>query len=648
MKLIDQFRREPARVAFSRGPSAAPGSVTNINLDSTRDADQVTITADDGSFVVIPAATDTTAGIFTADDKSRLDTLVAETKAVAEASTPPAVQNFLRTAGYYAAGDGGGALYRRVASQPGHALWLQTADLAYWELVPEKGEVNVLQAGARGDGVADDAPAIMAAIEAFAGVHGSSSQSITVLIPPVDQHYRCASTLNLKHQVRLIGAGHVNDKAQLIFDADITGIIVNLSNTTMDTIDSPSTTTASWTTLENISIDSLGGTDATAHGIRLRGPAYLRQVVVRGFPGNGFEIRAKAVNATNSELGNANVFMLESCKSRYNGLNGLHLEGDDANAGSVVNFDAILNGRYGIHDDSLLGNFYFGLHLATNGNPGYGYNSSSESCRASYNGKRYHAVWSATEAQLAATQPGTDENVWRYYADGGTDSNHIAWTGSEPIGTFFPGGAAAFTDVNARSFITGYTESDQAPVYIGQRSVWFGGLNAADAYGLGTWFNGVDYGLGGISLAQRMDLDSRQLTLDLRNSPDAFWRAIAEGDDVKGLALKWHEPTGVFRLVHGDLDARRGIEVSSEITTHEAGTGAPIAAGVPFLPLGVVLGSGTNGRMINYASAPPSTGAHARGEIRFNRSPNAGGSVGWICVTAGAPGTWKAFGSIDP
>jgi hypothetical protein len=35
------------------------------------------------------------------------------------------------------------------------------------------------------------------------------------------------------------------------------------------------------------------------------------------------------------------------------------------------------------------------------------------------------------------------------------------------------------------------------------------------------------------------------------------------------------------------------------------------------------------------------------GDIAFNRSPAAGGKIGWVCTAAGSPGTWKPFGLID-
>ena len=69
--------------------------------------------------------------------------------AVRAARIPSAAATHIRTAGFYAAGDGGGALYKRVADPPGHALWIQSLDGSFWAfadiiLTPE-------MAGAKGD-----------------------------------------------------------------------------------------------------------------------------------------------------------------------------------------------------------------------------------------------------------------------------------------------------------------------------------------------------------------------------------------------------------------------------------------------------------------------------------------------------------------
>ena len=47
------------------------------------------------------------------------------------------------------------------------------------------------------------------------------------------------------------------------------------------------------------------------------------------------------------------------------------------------------------------------------------------------------------------------------------------------------------------------------------------------------------------------------------------------------------------------------------------------------------------------STAAPTTGTWLRGDIVYNATPSAAGTIGWICVTAGTPGTWKTFGAIS-
>lgn len=48
------------------------------------------------------------------------------------------------------------------------------------------------------------------------------------------------------------------------------------------------------------------------------------------------------------------------------------------------------------------------------------------------------------------------------------------------------------------------------------------------------------------------------------------------------------------------------------------------------------------------ATAIPSAGNWRVGQVVRNATPSANGTIGWVCTTAGSPGTWKAFGSIAP
>jgi hypothetical protein len=48
-----------------------------------------------------------------------------------------------------------------------------------------------------------------------------------------------------------------------------------------------------------------------------------------------------------------------------------------------------------------------------------------------------------------------------------------------------------------------------------------------------------------------------------------------------------------------------------------------------------------------YASGSPVSNTWAVGDIMWNTVPAAGGNIGWVCTTAGTPGTWKTFGAIS-
>lgn len=53
---------------------------------------------------------------------------------------------------------------------------------------------------------------------------------------------------------------------------------------------------------------------------------------------------------------------------------------------------------------------------------------------------------------------------------------------------------------------------------------------------------------------------------------------------------------------------------------------------------------GTN--LIAYGSAAPAVGTWSVGDVVWNTGVVAGGSPGWVCTTAGTPGTWKAMANV--
>lgn len=67
--------------------------------------------------------------------------------AAVKVATVPSIISYIRTAGFATVGDYGGALYKRVAVEPGHAAKVQSSDGAWWEMVPQWGRITTRQLG---------------------------------------------------------------------------------------------------------------------------------------------------------------------------------------------------------------------------------------------------------------------------------------------------------------------------------------------------------------------------------------------------------------------------------------------------------------------------------------------------------------------
>ncbi|MFW7355580.1 MAG: glycosyl hydrolase family 28-related protein [Brucella sp.] len=114
-----------------------------------------------------------------------------------QAANIPYPVSYLRTSGYYAPGDGGGALYKRVLTEPTHAGKVRSADGTWWELSEEAPDVKMF--GAKGDGVTNDTTAIQSAIDyiarsPFGGVATVGTGTFII-----------TATINWKSNVSLIG-----------------------------------------------------------------------------------------------------------------------------------------------------------------------------------------------------------------------------------------------------------------------------------------------------------------------------------------------------------------------------------------------------------------------------------------------------------
>ena len=83
--------------------------------------------------------------------------------------------------------------------------------------------------------------------------------------------------------------------------------------------------------------------------------------------------------------------------------------------------------------------------------------------------------------------------------------------------------------------------------------------------------------------------------------------------------------------------------LDADLTFTDLGTGFQLSGGSG---TSKALNVGANATLPGQdtGTAAPVAGTWARGWIRWNTTPTAGAPVGWVCITAGTPGTWEPFG----
>ena len=662
MKLSDQITRRQLFVAF--GMAQQSGGLSSVDLATTRDANRVIVTASDGSAAPVEAADQSAAGVMSAADKTKLDDLAPgitreiATRADIPATSVGAAVTRLRTAGHANEGDGGHASYARVGAEPAHAWKVQSADGAWWELIPDHGAVDVRQLGAVGDGVADDWQAFHDAVNNGPALDTDSDDAAgyDVLVPGTAGGYFLGATLEFNRIVRLIGSGSGIDNTPratlLSWPANTTGIIVHDRDTTGATTGTAGAGKGS--VIRGLRLESAGGSianitdDTRGHGIWPRGTVVIEDVWINQFPGNGLYVHART-GSDPATKGNANRCRVIGLRSTNNHLDGIHVEGDDANASFFAAIDCTHNGRWGIDEGSMLGNEYRGLHISNNGKPDNGENGGTKSSIVNFGGVHYVPVVGASEADLVNTEPGTNENVWRTTSHSGG----LTWASGQPEGTYFHGGAIKAVNANARCIFSGYLEPGQGPTQINLPSRWDGGHHTMTKMGSGIYLStsGSYAEWSGKTRLNHQDTHpvdtaARRLEAILHDQPWNVLSLIAEGDDAKGLNIgRWNDTRKWWAIAHNDDDWRQPVVFTSTMTDRKWGrssTGDVGPGQVGFLR-GLWLGGGLSGadaRHMQVGDAAPTSGNWARGDIVWNSDPASGGVAGWVCVSGGTPGTW--------
>lgn len=426
-----------------------------------------------------------------------------------------------------------------------------------------------------------------------------------VIVPKGD--YKLAETLLIHDHVIIRGFVRAQNGpdagSNLIFDDDISGIVCHNSGSTCDT-DGTNQTTRTPSNWPDGSVRQGRGSmlihlncfrgdgskptaDGTSHGLRLRDNCITIGCRFQGFAGDGVHGLANCTGGA-ADIGNINHWELHDVDCLSNAGRGFFMDGDCANAGAAYKCNAQSNGDWGIYDSSFLGNLWSGCHMATNG-----------------------------------------DNVT-------------------------VGGSALVDNANAKSVFVGcYAEPDQLPTNLNGRSMWVGGTNNDPPDGNGMLINGEAI-YGSFELRGRRGAGSTQTT-DFNMHPydtaDAFMNAqfpnVTGGVTFLTLGTGSNWENMILLAAHGNNHSLCRAFICTTESTGQFGRGEQVGGGEVWFQRFFFGANDEQARMWEQGTAAPTTGAHAQGEIVWNRTPAAGGDVGWICTTGGTPGTWKTFGAIE-
>ncbi|MGE0289252.1 MAG: hypothetical protein AB7P16_23435 [Bradyrhizobium sp.] len=534
------------------------------------------------------------------------------------------------------------AIDHHIITAGGVKLYLQPSSMGWY---------NFMGMAPFANGVGNDWPQLkkLMALRFPNGKTSTVGQGPTIFMPSSEYFLNTdVHGLQLKAQTHIIGEasglGNAFAGTELKLPQDCSGVVFNYFNTLNGGVEPVPTGRADGSSLRNLAITGVRGSNPNAHGIWMRTRGTIYNVMVRNFTGDGVHIVA-GVGAGGELEGNANIWVLDTVRVQSCGRHGFYVDGPDANAGVAKACDASSNARWGIYDSSFLGNKWDGCHVATCGNATIAGNPAGRSAMVYNNGSWWSPHPSATEAQLVATEPGTNPLIWcNERPNAYVHAWFPQWLPDQPEGTYFHGGGYKSDNLNSTNgFDTCYAEADMAGNAL---------EGAAAADGGSIFTNGFAFG-GYIRSTNGNCRDARGAGAGfLVSHPNAF---IAIGqNDVNGDIFRWESyldalADRTFRLHRrgadwdwdvSNLASRLIMRFTGPGTLEQFGTGVAQAFMALFPRL--ALGSSTNARIITYSSAAPTTGAHAKGEFVYNSGAIVASDLilGWRCKAAGTPGTW--------
>jgi hypothetical protein len=350
----------------------------------------------------------------------------------------------------------------------------------------------------------------------------------------------------------------------------------------------------------------------------------VRDCTFAAFSGDGINI-----DSSTDVTANANVWRITDVALLGNGRNGLFTEGPDSNAGYGSAIDAVSNAAWGINDSSFLGNTYVGCHVDGNG----------KRSMVSDGTRRYYCV---NAALAGTTTPGTNGAVWVDYGAGGVTSFYPLWISGT---TYLVGGSCASLGASAWNvFIGCYAEvGSQPPADLRAPSISVGGF-------LNSFVQETSTGLriqnGSTSTGVLYVATPLNASIAIGANAGGQANSVIAFTDPDGPSFKYRYTfsTGRWSLKWADLTDQMNWY------TRAATPANGYARDLSGVNGGLGFPSGYYGPLMKYrggATAIPTSGNYIVGDILYDTAPAASGFIGWVCVTAGTPGTWKTFGAIS-
>jgi hypothetical protein len=265
----------------------------------------------------------------------------------------------------------------------------------------------------------------------------------------------------------------------------------------------------------------------------------------------------------------------------------------------------------------------------------------------------YNVTGSGAGASIAPTT---------FHVDTFDDANYAPW---DPTQRYMPGGSFGGNNANDRSVIIGqYNESGTWPAQYAPKNLVMGSLlqglydttRGATIWDDTVWRRSIP---SSNEFKSNTGRKFRTVTVGATPNEGTF------GDKADSPLFSWTDYDGVsyeygtamesdgavgerianLNYDEGRLNGAKWIRRSGLNTTRTYGSSVPrpMVTQVQSLIIG---DTGNDGRLVIYASAAPTSGTWARGDMVININPSASSTPAWSCVTGGTPGTWKAWPAL--